>query len=281
MQFYTSPEQIMRDRSEFARKNISRGRNTVVVSCADGVLFVAENLSTALHKISELYDRIGFAAVGRYNEFELLRTAGVRMADMRGYAYDRRDVKAKPLAQMYAQTLGAVFTEQTKPLEVEICVASVGDRPENDELYRLTYDGSINDEPGYLVMGGQSERLSAVLKDDHSRDMDLTEAFRLALKALGTVGGEGTQPSSRTIGAERLEVAVLDREGEGRVFRRISGAALAALMPEEPEEPKEDSDADETPETAEEETAAEAPKPAAKKATPRKTAKPDKPSTED
>nr|WP_244615989.1 proteasome subunit alpha [Stackebrandtia albiflava] len=231
MQFYTSPEQIMRDRSEFARKNISRGRNTVVLSYADGVLFVAENLSTTLHKISELYDRIGFAAVGRYNEFENLRAAGVRMADLRGYAYDRRDVKPRPLAKAYAQTLGAIFTEQTKPFEVEICVAGVAARPEDDELYRLTYDGSINDEPGYLVMGGQSDRVGVVLKDGHRFDAGLQEAFDLALRALGSVGGEGDKP--RTIGAEWLEVAVLDRFREGRTFRRIRGAALAALLPED------------------------------------------------
>jgi proteasome alpha subunit len=263
MQFYTSPEQIMRDRSEFARKNISRGRNTVVLSFAGGVLFVAENLSTALHKISELYDRIGFAAVGRYNEFENLRTAGVRMADMRGYAYDRRDVKAKPLAQAYAQTLGAIFTEQTKPFEVEICVAGVSTRPEDDELYRLTYDGSINDEPGYLVMGGQSDRLTTVLKDGHHFDMDLPEAFRLALKALNSVGGENG--AERSIGAERLEVAVLDRDREGRVFRRILGAALAALLPE-PAEPTEVTEGDK-PDAA----------PSTKGAAVKKSAKPAKP----
>lgn len=230
MQFYTSPEQIMRDRSEFARKNISRGRNTVVLSYEGGVLFVAENLSNALHKISELYDRIGFAAVGRYNEFENLRTAGVKMADLRGFSYDRRDVKARPLAQAYAQTLGAIFTEQTKPFEVEICVAGVNDRPEDDELYRLTYDGSINDEPGYLVMGGQADRLTTVLKEGHRFDMDLNESFRLALKTLETVGGDNGE--SRSIGEERLEVAVLERERPGRVFRRISGAALRALLPD-------------------------------------------------
>lgn len=229
MQFYTSPEQIMRDRSEYARKNISRGRNTVVLSYAGGVLFVAENVSTTLHKISELYDRIGFAAVGRYNEFESMRTAGVRMADTRGYAYDRRDVKARPLAQAYAQTLGAIFTEQTKPFEVEICVAGVGSSPADDELYRLTYDGSINDEPGYLVMGGQAEKLSAVLKEGHSFDLDLGDAFKLALKALASIGGENGK--ERSIGAELLEVAVLERDREGRVFRRIKGLALDALMP--------------------------------------------------
>jgi len=230
MQFYTSPEQIMRDRSEFARKNISRGRNTVVLSYAGGVLFVAENLSNALHKISELYDRVGFAAVGRYNEFENLRAAGVRMADFRGYAYDRRDVTARPLAKAYAQTLGAIFTEQTKPFEVEICVAGVAARPEDDELYRLTYDGSINDEPGYLVMGGQADRLATIMKEDHRLDMDLSEAFALALKTLGSAGGENNKV--RNIGAERLEVAVLERDREGRAFRRITGAALTALLPE-------------------------------------------------
>ncbi|HZE38275.1 MAG TPA: proteasome subunit alpha [Stackebrandtia sp.] len=242
MQFYTSPEQIMRDRSEYARKNISRGRNTVVLSYVGGVIFVAENISSTLHKISELYDRIGFAAVGRYNEFENLRTAGVRMADTRGFAYDRRDVKAKPLAQAYAQTLGAIFTEQTKPFEVEICVAGVAERPEDDELYRCTYDGSINDEPGYLVMGGQADRLSTVLKDGHHFDASLAEAFQLALKALNSIGGDNGK--QRSLGPELLEVAVLDREREGRVFRRISGAALEALLPE-PEaadEPADDSD---------------------------------------
>src|SRR5262245_42463550 len=143
MQFYTSPEQIMRDRSEYARKGVSRGRGVVVITCADGVLFVAENVSTALHKVSEIYDRIGFAAVGRFNEFETLRAFGVRLADLRGYSYDRRDVTARALANSYAQNLGEIFTVQQKPFEVEICVAQVGTQPDKDELYRLTYDGSV------------------------------------------------------------------------------------------------------------------------------------------
>src|SRR5690349_11402528 len=142
MQFYASPEQIMRDRSEYARKGIARGRSVVVLTYAGGVLFVAENLSTTLHKVSEIYDRIGFAAVGRYNEFENLRSAGVRMADLRGYSYDRRDVTGRALASAYAQTRGSIFTEQAKPFEVEICVAEVGASPESDELYRLTFDGT-------------------------------------------------------------------------------------------------------------------------------------------
>lgn len=228
MQFYTSPEQIMRDRSEYARKGIARGRSVVVLSFAGGVLFVAENLSTALHKISEIYDRIGFAAVGRYNEFENLRAAGVRMADLRGYAYDRRDVTAWPLANVFAQNLGAIFTESTKPFEVEVCVAGVGATPEDDELYRLTYDGSINDEPGFVAMGGQSEQIGSVVREHHRMDADLEEALRLAVRALGSVGGEGG--AQRELKADQLEVAILERERPGRTFRRIRGAALTPLL---------------------------------------------------
>ena len=229
MQFYTSPEQIMRDRAEFARKNISRGRNVVVLSCADGVLLVAENVSSALHKVYELYDRIGFAAVGKYNEFENLRTAGVRMADLRGYSYDRRDVNAASLAKAYAQTLGAIFSEQTKPFEVEICVAGVGTGPEEDELYRLTFDGSINDEPGYLAMGGDADQLKEVLAEGHDFEAPLADAFALALRALSSDrGGNGTR---RELTTDVLEVAVLERARPGRAFRRIEGLALDALMP--------------------------------------------------
>src|SRR5204863_2723664 len=120
---------------------------------ADGVLFVAENPSTTLHKVSEIYDRIGFCAAGRYSEYESLRRAGIRHVDLWGYSYDRRDVSARQLANVYAQTLGSIFTEQVKPFEVEICVGEVGATPAEDQLYRLTYDGSIVDEPQYLVMG--------------------------------------------------------------------------------------------------------------------------------
>ena len=164
MPFYVSPEQLMKDRADFARKGIARGRSVAVVRYADGLLFVSENPSAALHKVSEIYDRIAFAAVGRYNEFENLRRAGVRMADMNGYSYDRRDVTALLLAQAYAQVVGAIFTEQTKPFEVEICVAQVNQRPEQDELYRITYDGSVTDEPGVLAMGGQSDSISGGLR---------------------------------------------------------------------------------------------------------------------
>src|SRR5688572_4675868 len=191
MPFYSSVDQLLRDRSELARKGIARGRSVVVLTYAGGVLFVAENISTTLHKVSEIYDRIGFAAVGRYNEYENLRSAGVRMADLRGYSYARRDVTARALANAYSATLGAIFQEQTKPFEVELCVAEVAASPAGDELYRLTYDGSIADETGYVAMGGQSEAIAGVLKADHSDDLPLADALKLGVKALASVGGEG------------------------------------------------------------------------------------------
>ncbi|MFS8499942.1 MAG: proteasome subunit alpha [Micromonosporaceae bacterium] len=229
MQFYASPEQIMRDRAEYARKNIARGRNAVVLSCADGVLFVTENISTALHKVSEIYDRIGFAAVGRYNEYENLRRAGVRMADLNGFSYDRRDVTGRMLANAYAQTLGAIFTDQTKPFEVEICVAEVGRTPADDELYKITYDGSVGNEPsGLLAMGGQADEIVNLIRNDHRPDQSLADALRLAVRGLSSVGGEGGVP--RTLPPNQLEVALLDRHRTGRTFRRITGAALTSLL---------------------------------------------------
>jgi proteasome alpha subunit len=229
MPFYASAEQIMRDRSEYARKGIARGRSVVVLTYADGVLFVAENPSSALHKVSEIYDRIGFAAVGKYNEFENLRVAGIRLADLRGYSYDRRDVTARALANAYAQTLGSIFTEQQKPYEVELCVAEVGDRAADDQLYRLSYDGTIVDEPEYLVMGGQADVVTAAVKDAFRTGLALSEAIPLAVAALGSVGGEPNTP--RVIPGEGLEVAVLDRNRGKRKFRRIAGVALASLLP--------------------------------------------------
>jgi len=233
MQFYASPEQIMRDRSEYARKGIARGRSAIVLTYEHGVLFVAENM-TALHKVSEIYDRIGFAAVGRYNEFENLRGAGIRLADLRGYSYDRRDVTGRALANAYAQTLGAIFTQEQKPFEVEICVAQVGFIGDQDELYRITYDGSVQDEPGVVVMGGQAEAMSGGLRTQHRAESSLTEGLHLAVNALASVGGEGGQP--RTLTASQLEVAILDRRRTGRTFRRIVGAALTALLETAPTE---------------------------------------------
>jgi proteasome alpha subunit len=227
MPFYTSPEQLMRERSELARKGIARGRSVVVMKYAGGVLFVAENPSTSLHKVSEIYDRIGFAAAGRYSEYENLRMGGIRMADVRGYSYDRRDVTARALANTYAQTLGSIFTEQVKPFEVEICVAEVGATADADQLYRLTYDGSIVDEPQYVVMGGQADAVTTTLKESYEEGMELGDAVRLAVRVLSS-SGEG----SRELGQGQLEVAVLERSRPHRTFRRISGAALTALLPE-------------------------------------------------
>jgi proteasome alpha subunit len=227
MPFYAPPEQIMRDRSEYARKGIARGRSAIVLSNVEGVLFVAENV-TSLRKLSEIYDRIGFAAIGRYNELENLRAAGVRMADLRGYSYDRRDVTARALANAYAQTLGAIFTEQSKPFEVEICVAEVRASVATDELYRITYDGSVSDEHGFVVMGGQADAISTVIKQGYRDDIALADALALAVKGLSSVGGEGGAP--RQIGGKQLEVAVLDRSRPGRAFRRVTGAALETLL---------------------------------------------------
>ena len=255
MPFYASAEQIMRDRSEYARKGIARGRSVVVMPYVDGILFVAENTSPALHKVSEIYDRIGFAAVGKYNEFENLRVAGIQHADLRGFSYDRRDVTARSLANAYAQTLGAIFTEQQKPYEVELCVAEVGFTADSDQVYRLSYDGTIVDEPEFLVMGGQAEALTAALRENYREGESLGEAVGIATRALGSVGGDGGAP--RPLAATQLEVAVLDRTRPGRAFRRILGAALTQLLPVAP--PAEPPAEAETPADPEAETDAETP----------------------
>ena len=239
MPFYASAEQVMRDRSEYARKGISRGRSVVVLTYVDGVLFVAENASSALHKVSEIYDRIGFAAVGKYNEFENLRVAGIRLADLRGYSYDRRDVTARALANAYAQTLGSIFTEQPKPYEVEICVAEVGDEPAQDQIYRLSYDGTIADERGYLVMGGQAEAIAARLRDTYRPALALADALAVAVSALAAVGSD----APRELHASQLEVAVLDRTRGTRKFKRLAGPALAALLPPPESDPAPAADA--------------------------------------
>ncbi len=227
MPFYASAEQIMRDRSEFARKGIARGRGVVALTYADGVLFVAENPSNALHKVGEIYDRIGFAAAGRYNEYENLRVAGVRYADLRGYSNSRRDVSGRAVANAYAQTLGSIFTEQQKPFEVEICVAEVGDTADGDQLYRLTYDGSIGDEPDFVVMGGQAEAIGTRLRGSYQHGMALGDAVAAAVRALGEAGGDGP----RQMTGSQLEIATLDRTRGTRTFRRLEGAALEPLLP--------------------------------------------------
>src|SRR5919201_2655756 len=184
--YFISPEQAMRERSELARKGIAKGRSVLALTYADGVLFVAENPSRSLQKVSELYDRVGFAAVGRFNEFDNLRRGGIQYADTRGYAYDRRDVTGRQLANVYAQTLGTIFTEQAKPYEVELCVAEVAHYGETKppELYRITYDGSINDEPHFVVMGGSTDPIVAALKESYKENASLAEAVTVAVDAL-------------------------------------------------------------------------------------------------
>lgn len=227
MPFYVSPEQLMKDRADFARKGIARGRSVAVVQYADGVLFVSENPSEALHKVSEIYDRIAFAAVGRYNEFENLRIAGVRLADMRGYAYDRADVTGRGLANAYAQTLGTIFSSGgEKPYEVEIFVAEVGDNATDDQIFRLTFDGQVADEQGFAVMGGATDPVTTYLKEHYQAGLTRDEAIRLAVGALGHGEGE-----ARTIPADDLEVAVLDRtRAQPRKFRRISESDLERIL---------------------------------------------------
>ncbi len=227
MPFYVSPEQLMKDRADFARKGIARGRSVAVVQYADGIVFVSENPSAALHKVSEIYDRIAFAAVGRYNEFENLRIAGVRLADMRGYAYDRQDVTGRGLANAYAQTLGTIFSSGgEKPYEVEIFVAEVGDAPADDQIYRLTYDGQVADEHGFAVMGGLAEQVATYLKERYEPGASLADAVRLAVDALGH--GEG---AVRVIPATDLEVAVLDRtRTQQRKFQRLTDARLVEML---------------------------------------------------
>lgn len=229
MPFYASAEQIMRDRSEYARKNILRGRPVVVLKYADGLLFVAENPQTSLHKVGEIYDRIGFAAVGRYSEYETLRIAGIRLADIRGYSYDRRDVTARALANAYAQTLNSIFTDQQKPYEVELCVGEVGATAADDRIYRLSYDGSIYEEFEHAVLGGNTEPIVTVLKESFSAAAALGEALGLAVRGLASAGAENGRP--RELGTGQLEVAVLDRNRPNRKFRRVTGAALTALLP--------------------------------------------------
>jgi proteasome alpha subunit len=227
MPFYVSPEQLMKDRADYARKGIARGRSVVVLGYDKGIAFVGENPSRALHKVSEIYDRIAFAAVGKYNEFETLRVAGVRYADLRGYSYDRTDVTARGLANAYAQTLGTVFTQESKPYEVEIVVAEVGASADDDQIYRLTYDGSVADEHGFVAMGGAAEQIESGLTERWSAGLSLGDALTLAVDLLGRDPAGGPP---RSLTAAQLEVAVLDRERPRRTFRRIGGSLLQALL---------------------------------------------------
>lgn len=223
MQFgYVAPEQVLKDKADYARKGIARGRALAAVTYADGVLICAENPSNTLRKVSEIYDRIAFAGVGRYNEFDSLRIAGVRAADLKGYAYSREDVEARSLANQYAQILGNVFTHELKPMEVEILVAEVGVDPSGDQLFHILFDGTVMDEDRFSVLGGEAEAITARLEDAYTEGADLAGALNACATALGG--------PDRAIPAEDLEVAVLARTNGRRAFRRIDDARVAELL---------------------------------------------------
>ena len=222
MPFYVAPEQVMKDRADYARKGIARGRSAVAVLFTEGILIAAENSSATLHKVSEIYDRIAFAGVGKYNEFDQLRIAGVRHADLKGYQYSREDVDARSLANAYAQMLGQIFTHEMKPMEVEILVAEVGLEAAQDQVFHILYDGSVVDEDRYSVIGGDAEAIGDRLEAAYQPGLDLAGALRAAVGALA--GPE------RSLAPSELEVAVLSRRNGRRTFRRVEDAELAELL---------------------------------------------------
>lgn len=221
--YYVSPEQMMQDKAEYARKGIAKGKSIVALEYAGGVLVVAENPSASLNKVSELYDRIAFAGAGKYGEFERLRKEGIRYADMKGYTYGREDVTAKSLANAYSQVIGNIFSMEIKPLEVEILVLEVGEEQAANEMYRIAFDGSIADEKGYTSIGGQAEELKLFLKDKFQEGLSLEAALQQATRALEAA-------ASQKVKATHLEVAVLERARPGRKFRRIPPAELDSVV---------------------------------------------------
>jgi proteasome alpha subunit len=223
MPFYVAPEQVMKDRADYARKGIARGRSAAAVLYTDGILIAAENTSATLHKVSEIYDRIAFAGVGKYNEFDQLRIAGVRHADLKGYSFSREDVDARSLANAYAQMLGQIFTHEMKPMEVEILVAEVGATSEDDQIFHILYDGSVVDEDRFSVIGGDAEAIGSRLETAYQPGLDLAGALNAAVSALAG--------PNRQIAPAELEVAVLSRQNGRRAFRRIEDDELARMLP--------------------------------------------------
>lgn len=217
--FYVPPEQQVRDKAEFARKGIARGRSIIAVDYAGGVLLLAENPSTALHKISEVYDRIAFAGVGRYNEFETLRKAGIRQADLMGYLYSREDVTAMGLATAFAQTLGVIFTREPKPFEVEVLIVEISEEGDEHRLFRVTYDGTLYDERKFVAIGGKAEQLVEALQDHWEDDLTLERALEIGTEAFRQAEGREM---------EGWEAAVLDYSNGRRAFRRLTPDELPA-----------------------------------------------------
>ena len=221
---YVSPDQLMKDRSEYAHKGIARGRSVIGLEFADGLLFIAENPSATLHKISEIYDRIAFAGVGKYSEFEDLRIAGIRLADLRGYSYGREDVKARDLANAYSQALSTIFTQQMKPYEVEILVGEVNGEVEGTSIYHVLFDGSVSDEHGFVAIGGHADDLMENLKERYGPGWDLATAVKTAVQVLGS-------PESRTIEHDAIEAGVLERsQARRRKFRRLTDDEIAGFL---------------------------------------------------
>jgi proteasome alpha subunit len=222
MPFYVAPEQMMKDRADFARKGIARGRALVALQFVDGIALVAENPSNTLRKVSEIYDRIAFAGVGKYNEFDQLRVAGVRAADLKGYQFSREDVDARSLANQYAQIIGQIFTHEVKPLEVEILVAEVGRDSVDDQLFHILYDGTVIDERRYSVLGGDAEAIASRLAEGYQESLDLGAAVKLGVVALSG------SPSGLSV--DDLEVAVLSRNLDRRCFLRITDDSVAKYL---------------------------------------------------
>jgi proteasome alpha subunit len=222
MPFYVPPEQLTKDRAEFARKGIARGRPIVLLEYSDGVLLMGENPSGSLHKTSEIYDKVGFAGVGRFNEFEMLRVAGIRYADLKGYSYERDDVTAKGLANAYAQTLGQIFTHEMKPYEIEVMITEIGDDPSATKIYRIQFDGTLRDVRGFGAMGAMEEALNDRLEEGIGELPDLRDAIRLAADTIEAV-------LETTIGDEDWEAAVLDRNLGRRKFRRLDAAEITEI----------------------------------------------------
>jgi proteasome alpha subunit len=226
MPFYVAPEQVMKDRADYARKGIARGRALIALRYDGGILITAENTSNTLHKVSEIYDRIAFAGAGRYSEYDQLRIAGIRHADLKGYSYSREDVDARSLANAYAQILNNVFTHEIKPLEVEILVAEIAEDPAHDQLFHILYDGTVMDEDRFTVLGGEAETIIERMESSWRDGLSLADGVAAAVSALAG--------PDRQLTAEDLEVAILSRTNGRRAFRRIEGDELTAIVPASP-----------------------------------------------
>jgi proteasome alpha subunit len=223
MPYYVSPEQVMQDKAEYAKKGIAKGRSIIAIEYQDGLLLVADNPSASLYKISEVYDNIALSGAGKYSEYENLRKAGIRHADLKGFMYSREDVTARSLANAYSQTLGTVFSQELKPMEVEILVVQVGGNGHSNEIYRISFDGSIFDERGYAVIGGKAEAVQVFLKERYKQALSLNDALSLCLAGLENV-------TNQKLPLEGLEIAVLARDRAGRKFRRVPAAEASQIL---------------------------------------------------